>query len=399
MSKVITDENQIKEVFDRYAEAVFPSPEKAMEIFKSGRRLTFYLGIDPTGPDIHLGHVTNFLVLKKIIALGHRVILLIGDFTARIGDPTGKDTARQPLSKERIKENLKTYLDQVYKILRKGSVEIKYNSQWLEKMNLEKIIALGSYVTVQQMLARDMFQRRMQEEKPISQNEFMYPLLQSYDSVAMEVDGEIGGNDQTFNMLVGRDLVKKMLGKEKVVIATKLLEDPESGKKLMSKSEGRYVSLNDSPQEMFGKIMALPDFAIMSLFKLSTEVSDESIANLKNRLQSGENPKNIKEELAFETVKMVYGEKEAGKAKDEFRRVFSEKGLPVSVTEFKIESASVPLAAFISGSLQISMSEAKRLVSEKKAVTVNDKPVENWDYQVKPGDIVKAGPRHFVKAK
>lgn len=396
MVKVITDENQIKEIFGRYAQAVFPSSEKALEVFKSGRRLTFYLGIDPTGPDIHLGHVTNFLVLKKIINLGHKVILLIGDFTARIGDPTGKDTARQPLSKDQVKENMKTYLSQVYKILPKGSVEIKYNSQWLEKMNLEKVIALESYFTVQQMMARDMFQRRLQEQKPISQNEFIYPLLQGYDSVAMEVDGEIGGNDQTFNMLIGRDLVKKLLDKEKIVIATKLLEDSQSGKKLMSKSEGQYISLNYLPEEIFGKVMALPDFAISSLFTLSTEISEEKLFQIEKRLQEGENPKNLKEELAFEIVRMVYGEKEAGKVKEEFKKVFSESELPSELEEFEVGSGSTSLVLLLSEWLKVSKSEAKRLV-EQKAVKVNDKIAESWDYEVKSGDIIKAGPRNFVR--
>ena len=396
MVKVITDENQIKEIFGRYAQAVFPSSEKALEVFKSGRRLTFYLGIDPTGPDIHLGHVTNFLVLKKIINLGHKVILLIGDFTARIGDPTGKDTARQPLSKDQVKENMKTYLSQVYKILPKGSVEIKYNSQWLEKMNLEKVIALESYFTVQQMMARDMFKRRLKEQKPISQNEFIYPLLQGYDSVAMEVDGEIGGNDQTFNMLIGRDLVKKLLDKEKIVIATKLLEDSQSGKKLMSKSEGQYISLNYLPEEIFGKVMALPDFPISSLFTLSTEISEEKLFQIEKRLQEGENPKNLKEELAFEIVRMVYGEKEAGKVKEEFKKVFSESELPSELEEFEVGFGSTSLVLLLSEWLKVSKSEAKRLV-EQKAVKVNDKIAESWDYEVKSGDIIKAGPRNFVR--
>ncbi len=396
--KVIIDENKIKEVFERYVEAVFPSPEKALEIFKSGRRLTFYLGIDPTGPDIHLGHLVPLLVIKKVTNLGHKAILLIGDFTARIGDPTGKDMTRQPLSKNQVKENMKTYLGQVYKILQKGSVEIKYNSQWLEKMNLEDIINLGSNFTVQQMMAREMFQRRLQDQKPISQNEFIYPLLQGYDSVAMEVDGEIGGNDQTFNMLVGRDLVKKMLGKEKIVIATKLLENPQSGKKLMSKSEGGFISLNDSPREIFGKTMALPDFAILPLFKLSTEIPDENIVSIENRLKGEENPKNIKEELAWELVRMVYGEKEAGKAKEEFRKIFTEKELPEKMEEFRVDSEGMPLGGFLSEWLKISKTEAKRLISEKKAVTVNEQVIESWDYSVKPGDGIKVGPRRFVKA-
>lgn len=396
--KVITDENKIKEVFGRQVEAVFPSLEKALEIFKSGRRLTFYLGIDPTGPDIHLGHLTNLLVLKKVIQLGHKVILLIGDFTARIGDPTGKDTARQPLSKEQVKANMKTYLSQVYRILPKRSLEVKYNSRWLEKMNLEKIITLGGYFTIQQMLTRDMFQRRLQNQKPISQNEFIYPLLQGYDSVAMEVDGEIGGNDQTFNMLVGRDLVKKLLEKEKIVVATKLLENPENGKKLMSKSEDRLISLNDHPEEMFGKVMALPDFAILPLFRLSTELSSEIIKEAEGRLKDGENPKNLKEELAFELVKMIHGEKRAGEVKEEFKKVFVESEWPTVMEEFEIGPETGSLAAFLGEWLKISRTEAKRLISEKRAVTVNDQIVENWDYSVKSDDVIKVGPRHFVKA-
>ena len=398
MSKVITYEKQIKDLLtSRYLEAVFPAIEKTLEIFKSGRRLVFYLGIDPTGPDIHLGHITNFLVLKKIINLGHKVILLIGDFTARIGDPTGKDTARQPLSKEQIKENMKTYLSQVYKILPKGSAEIKYNSKWLEKMNLEKMIELESQVTVQQMMARDMFQKRILEQKPISQNEFIYPLLQGYDSVAMEVDGEIGGNDQTFNMLIGRDLVKKFLDKEKMVFTTKLLENPESGKKLMSKSEGQYISLNYSPQEIFGKVMALSDFVILPLFTLSTEVTEGKLAQVEKRLQEGENPKNLKEELALEIVKMIHGEKEAEKAKGEFKKIFSENKLPENMVEFNV-GAGMSMASFLSESLQISMTEAKRLVNGK-AVSIDNVTVGSWDFEVKPGNVVKAGSRRFVKAK
>lgn len=395
--KVITDENQIKKLFGRYVQAVFPSSEKALEIFKSGRRLTFYLGIDPTGPDIHLGHVTNFLVIKKIINLGHKVILLFGDFTARIGDPTGKDATRQPLSKNQIKENMKTYLNQVYKILPKGSVEIKYNSQWLEKMNLEKLMESGGYFTIQQMMARDMFQRRLQEKNPISWNEFLYPLLQGYDSVAMEVDGEIGGNDQTFNMLIGRDLVKKFLGKEKVVMATKLLEDPESGKKLMSKSEGQYISLNHSPEEIFGQVMALSDLVILPLFTLATEVLEEKLLEIENRLQKGENPKNLKEELALEMVRMIYGEKEAEKAKEKFKKIFETRELPTEIEEWPLAGRPF-LVEFLSAWLKISKSEAKRLV-EQKAIKVNDQVVESWDYEVKSGDIIRAGPRHFVKVK
>lgn len=218
MVKIVTDENRIKEFLDsRYIEAVFPSKEKAAEMLGSGKQLIFYLGIDPTGPDIHLGHTTNLFVLKKLREAGHKIILLIGDFTATIGDPTDKEAARRPLSEKEIKENMRTYLDQVRKILPKGSFETRYNSEWYKKMSTEEWLGITSLFTQQQMVSRDMFQERIKKDKPISLQEFVYPVLQGYDSVAMDVDGEIGGNDQTFNMLAGRDLLRKLKVRDPVL--------------------------------------------------------------------------------------------------------------------------------------------------------------------------------------
>ena len=399
MAKVITDESKINEVFGRNIEAVFPSVDKAKEIFKSGRRLTFYLGIDPTGPDIHLGHTTNLFVLKKLISLGHKVILLIGDFTAQTGDPTGKDTARKSLSVKEVEDNMKTYIKQVIKILSKGSFELKYNSKWLGKLTFNEIRKLARQVTVQQMITRDMFQRRLTENKPISLEEFLYPLMQGYDSVAMKVDGEVGGTDQTFNMMVGRDLVKSFLGKDKIVITTKLLEDPETGKKLMSKSEGHYVSLNDSPQEMFGRVMSLTDSAILPLFKFATELSDQKIAEIEERHKNSENPKKLKEELSFELVKMYHGEKEAQKAKEEFSRVFSRHEPPEKMEEIQWKG-DILNTSFIAG-IVVSKGEIKRLV-EQGAVSLDDKVVENWNENMEikeEGSILKIGPRKFYKVK
>ena len=399
MAKIITDKSQIKEFLDsRYIEAVFPSKEKAEEMLSSGKQLTFYLGIDPTGPDIHLGHTTNLIILKKLTELGHEVILLIGDFTATIGDPTDKEAARRPLSEEEIKENMRTYLDQVRKILPKGSFETKYNSEWYKKMPTKEWLGITSLFTQQQMVSRDMFQERIKKDKPISLQEFVYPVLQGYDSVAMDVDGEIGGNDQTFNMLAGRDLLRKLKGKEKIVITTRLLEDPLTGKKIMNKSEGQYISLNDSASEMFGKTMAMPDSAIMPLLAYATELPDSEVDETKRRLNSGENPKNLKEKLAFELVRMYHREKEAEKAKAEFERVFSQGELPEKIEEFKIGGGPTKLTELLKESgLASSMSEAKRLI-EQKAVSVNDKVEESWDYEIKKGDIIKVGPRKFVKA-
>ncbi len=399
MTKIITDKNQIKEFLEsRYVEAVFPSKEKAAEIMGSGKQLIFYLGIDPTGPDIHLGHSTNLFILKKLWELGHKIILLIGDFTATVGDPTDKEAARRPLIDKEIEENMKTYLDQIHKILPKGSFETKHNSKWYKRMSVEEWLRITSLFTQQQMVSRDMFQERIKKDKPISLQEFVYPVLQGYDSVAIDVDGEIGGNDQTFNMLVGRDLLCKLKGKEKIVITTKLLEDPATGKKIMNKSEGQYISLNDPALEIFGKTMAMPDSAIIPLLAFATELPDSEVDEAKRRLDSGENPMILKKELAYELVRMYHSGKEAEKAKEEFEKVFSQGQLPEKIEEFRIGSNPTKLTELLKESgLASSMSEAKRLI-EQKAVSVNDKVVESWDYEIKKGDIIKVGPRKFIRA-
>src|SRR3989344_5807606 len=336
MAKTMTDKNKIKEFLNsRYIEAVFPSKERVAEMMMAGKQQVFYWGIDPTGPDVHLGHTTNAFVMKKLAELGHKIVILIGDFTATIGDPTDKEAIRKSLTEKEVKENMKNYLDQIHKILPKGFFETKYNSKWYNKMNVKDWLELSALLTQQQMVGRNMFQERIKNDKPISMQEFIYPILQGYDSVAMDVDGEVGGNDQTFNMLVGRDLLRKLKGKEKIVITTRLLEDSATGKKLMNKSKGQYVSLNDSAEDMFGKVMAMSDSAMLLLFSYATEVADSKIGEIKSRLESGENPMIAKKELALELVKMYHGEKEAQKAKENFERVFSEGKLPEEMPEIK----------------------------------------------------------------
>src|SRR5258708_2341707 len=231
-------ESEVNGFFDsvsRYIDTVLPSLEEAKKMFMSGQKLSFYLGIDPTGPDIHLGHSTNFFLLKKLIEMGHGVVLLIGDFTAQIGDPTGKSATRKALSREEVEINMASYLEQAVKILPRGKFKVRHNSEWHRNMTFQKVIEIASYFTVQQMIVRDMFQERIKKEEPIHLQEFLYPLVQGYDSVALETDAEIGGTDQTFNMLAGRTLEKKILGKEKLVITTKLLEDTLTKKKIMNK--------------------------------------------------------------------------------------------------------------------------------------------------------------------
>ena len=391
---VDTNSKKIHDLFGRYVQAVFPSLERARQILSSGKKLKFYLGIDPTGPDIHLGHSTNFFVLKKLIELGHEVILLIGDFTALIGDPSGKDAARRALSSEEIEKNMETYLQQALHILPKGQFKLKYNSEWLGKLSFTDVIKLSSHFTQQQMIVRDMFQERLKAERPIYLNEFLYPLAQGYDSVAMEVDGEIGGNDQTFNMLAGRTLSKEMLGKDKIVITTWLLEDPVTKRKIMSKSEGKLISLNDKPTDMFGKVMAMNDSAIIPLFEYTTEVPVEKLEEVKRRLET-ENPIILKKELAFELVRLHHGEKEATKVADEFNQVFSKGELPENIQEFSGEGKTI--LDFISENNFVeSRSEGKRLL-EQKAVKINSETVTDWGQILSKGDTVQVGPRKFAK--
>jgi len=394
--KIVAGKEKVEELLSsRYLEAILPSRERAEEMLMSGRGLTFYLGIDPTGPDIHLGHTTNLFVLKRLWEAGHKIILLIGDFTATIGDPTDKEAARRPLTDEEVKENMRTYLDQVRKILPKGSFETEHNSKWYRKMSVEEWLKITSLFTQQQMVSRDMFQERIKKDKPISLQEFVYPVLQGYDSVAMDVDGEVGGNDQTFNMLAGRDLLRRLKGKEKIVITTRLLEDPATGKKIMNKSEGQYISLNDPPGEMFGKTMAMPDSAIVPLFAFTTEVPNSKVEEIKIRLKS-ENPKNVKEDLAFELVRMYYGEEEADRAKEEFRKVFSEGQLPENIEE--VVSRGNILQTIVAAGIVSSRSEGKRLI-EQGAVEINGRVINRWDYVDKAGDILKVGPRMVKRIK
>jgi len=388
-SKIVTDEQKIEELLTRRIEAVFPSKEEAEKRLKEGKELRIYLGIDPTGPDLHLGHTIPLLFLKQLLELGHKPVLVIGDFTARIGDPTDKKTARKPLTEKEVKNNMKNYLGQVYKILPEGSFEVKYNSSWLSKMSFEDVLGLASHTTVQQMSARDMFQERIKNEKPIGLHEFLYPLMQGYDSVAMKIDGEVGGNDQTFNMLVGRDLEKKLINKDKLVFATKLLVDAESGKK-MSKTEGGLISLSDSPQDMFGKTMkTVPDEMTELVFRLCTEKPVEWIEDKKRS-----EPYDFKKELASELVRMYYDEKEAMKAWQEWDRVFSKGELPSEMEEVK----TAKLVELVGLVTQGSSSSAKILI-DQGAVKVNGGVKKEWNLMPKEGDVIQIGPKKFVKVK
>ena len=320
----MTDDEKIDEALSRGVENVFPNVEFVKSLLKKGKQFTIYLGIDPTGPNIHLGHVIPIRKLAQFQKLGHRIIFLIGDFTATIGDPTDKTAARKQLTHAEVLDNCKKYKEQAGHFIDftgANKVEIRFNSKWLAKLSFEDVVKLASHTTVDQMLKRDMFEKRMSEGKPVYLHEFLYPLMQGYDSVAMDVDGEIGGNDQTFNMLAGRDLAKSMSGKDKFVVTTKLLVD-QDGKK-MGKTEGNMVSLDQTPSDMFGKVMSWPDELIPTGFELLTDVSMDEVKTLGRGLREGSNARDAKAKLAEEIVASIYGKGKAGEAREQFFSTFT----------------------------------------------------------------------------
>lgn len=399
MIKIITDEKQIEKVLTRGVENIYPNKESLKKILMSGKKLRIYNGIDPTG-QLHIGHGIVLRKLRQFQDLGHEVIVLIGDFTATIGDPTDKLSTRQPLSREQVLNNTKDYKKLIGKILdiTKSNIRFLHNEKWTNKLKPADMLALASYFTVSQLLERNMFRERIKAGKEIHVHEFLYPIFQAYDSVTMDVDMEIGGNDQTFNMLAGRTLMKKIKNKEKFVLTTKLLEDP-TGKK-MGKSEGNAIALADSPANMYGKIMSWPDGMIMSSFEILTDLPNETLLEVKDQLALGRvNPRDAKLNLAFEIVKIYYGEKKAQKAKEEFINVFSKKELPREIKEFKIQGEKINIINLLlkCGAVK-SRGEAKRLI-EQKGIKVNNEVVNDWSAEIvfRGGEIIQIGKIKFFK--
>ncbi len=386
----------IREVLERAVDKIYPSKQALEKVLSGSRKIKIYLGVDPTGPHLHLGHAVSLLILKRLQKLGHQIIFLIGDFTGRIGDPSDRTAARIPLTEKEIRKNLKTFKSQASKIINftgPNKAVLKFNSSWHSKMKFEDLIKLAQLLTVGQLIKRDMFQKRLKENKVIGLHEFLYPLMQGYDSVAMDVDMEIGGRDQTFNMLVGRDLMKTLKNKEKLVLTTKLLENPKTGKKLMTKSEGGLINLDDKPKDLFGKTMALPDEATIPVAELSTEMPLSEVKKLKNM-----KPRNAKLKVAFWVVRLCYSEKEAEKAKEEFIRVFSKKELPKKIPLLKIKNKkSGILELLIKAGVQ-SRNEARRLVLQS-GVKINEETKKNPKETItfRGGEVLKIGKHRFFK--
>jgi tyrosyl-tRNA synthetase len=399
---IVTDKEKIERVLSRSIADVYPKKAQLKDRMLSGEKLRIYAGIDPTADRVHLGHVINYLILKRFRNLGHKVIVLVGDFTARLGDPSDKDEARDQLTEKEIKKNLQNFKDQIGTIIDfeadENSVEIRFNSKWLAEMSFSDVIDLARNFTVQQMIERDVFRRRLDEEKPLYVHEFFYPLMQGYDTVALDADIEVGGTDQTFNMLAGRTLRKRLEDKEKFVITHPLLEDPETGKMLMSKSEGRGVFLDAPAEDMFARVMKIPDSGIIQFFTHCTEVPMEKIDEHKKVLEDGANPRDIKLELAEKITQIVHGSDKAESAKENFVDTFSNQKTPDDATKITAESGDRLMGVLAAEDVVPSKSQFRRLVDQGAITNLDtDTKIDNHTYEVTETTTFKVGKHRFVK--
>ena len=398
MPKVITDEKLIDKFLERGVEAIYPSKEKLKKKLISGERIRAYQGFDPSGPHLHVGHAIGIRALRILQQLGHEVIFLVGDYTAKVGDPD-KEVTRALLSDEQIEKNMsgwKTQASQLIDFEGENPVLFKRNYEWLSKLKLNDLIKLMSHITVQRMLERDMFERRIKEGDPIRLREFIYPLMQGYDGIAMEVDMEIGGTDQTFNMLVGRDLVKSYLGREKFVRTNKMMNAPDGI--TMSKTRGNGVNLADTSEDMYGKVMSYSDDAICPGFELLTEVPLSEIEEMKKAIKEGSNPMDFKKKLAFEIVKEIKGEEVARDAQEEFVKKFQKGEMPneARTIEASIEASIVD--TIVDAGLAESNSDAKRKIKQG-GVEIDGKKIDLDTKITKEmnGKILKVGKKDFKK--
>jgi tyrosyl-tRNA synthetase len=375
--------------------------EKLEKKLEASQKMKIYFGADPNRPDIHIGHAVALRKLRKFQDLGHQIIFLIGDFTAQIGDPSGKDATRQQLTPAEVKKNVQSYKDQISKILRfsgSNKAVIKYNSKWNKKLKFQDLIELSSNFTVQQFLERDMYQKRLKEGKPISLHEFFYPLMQAYDSVVMDVDMEVGGNDQLFNMLAGRTLMQKLKKKNKIVMTFDILEGTDGRK--MSKSYDNYIGVSDEANDMFGKVMSIKDELIIKYFTLCTDISTAEIKEMEEKLKSGANPRDLKAQLAREIVKIYHNEKKAQQAEGEFNQIFQDKGKPSDIETVNIEKDMEIIEVITKFNLVSSNSDARRMI-DQNAVKVNDEKVRDYHFSLRKGEeyLIQVGKRRFIKLK
>ena len=396
--KIIADRKKIKALLGRAVNGIINRDSLEAKL-KSGKILRVKLGIDPTAPDIHLGHTVSLIKLKQFQDLGHKAVLIIGNFTATIGDPTGRLESRKPLSPQIVEKNLKTYLKQIVKIIDIKKTEIRYNNDWFGKMTPKELFFLTSQVTIQQLIEREDFQKRIKSNQAITLTEVLYSLFQGYDSVMVKADVEIGGEDQKVNLLMGRRVQRAYKVPEQDILTTWLIEGTDGVKK-MSKSSGNYIGIAEKPNVMFGKVMSIPDSLIIKYFRALTMVPDSKIDKFEIGLKSKKtNPRDTKAKLAYEIVKIYHGEKNAKEADEEFDKVFRKHELPekIPVTILKRGPCGV-IDLLLKLNLVKSKSEARRLVNEN-AVKINSEIAKDPKTRINitSGLVVQIGKKRFVK--
>jgi tyrosyl-tRNA synthetase len=373
--------------------------EELEEVLKSGRKLRLKFGVDPTRPDIHLGHAVVLRKLRQFQDMGHTVIFLIGDYTTKIGDPSGKNTTRPVLTDSEIAANIKTYLDQVGHILNLKKAEVRYNSEWLKGLNFADVIELASQTSVAQLIEREDFANRLTSGQELALHELLYPLIQAYDSVMLKADVEFGGTDQLFNLMAGRSLQRKLGQKPQAVIIAELLVGLDGTKK-MSKSHDNYVGISDAPLDMYGKIMSLPDGLIAPYYKLCTDVPLEAIDGLVMTIGEGANPRDSKASLAREIVAIYHGEGEAVEAEQAWNKQFREGGKPEEIEEYLVPHKNLSLVELlVEAGLATSKTEARRLL-EQNGVRLDDETqgLESVP-TLKNGQILQVGKRRYLKLR
>ena len=400
---MISAQEQVRQIKHGVADLINEQDlvKKIEKSIKENKPLVVKLGLDPTAPDIHLGHTVPLRKLRLFQEFGHQVVIVIGGFTARIGDPTGKSVTRPPLTKEEVLKNAETYKTQIFKVLDPEKTIVRDNSEWLESMNFADVLRLASSYTVARMMERDDFSKRFKEGRPIGVHEFMYPLMQGHDSVALHADVEFGGTDQTFNLLMGRHL-QELEGQEPQVVITMPLLEGLDGIQKMSKSLGNYIGIDEEPKEMYGKAMSIPDELMMRYFMLVTDMSIEEQEDMAKRLESGElHPRDAKMQLARTIVRLYHGEEAAFEAEEEFKRVFQQRAMPTDVPEYAMDAPTEPIFVpqfCTDAGLTASNGEARRSI-KAGAFKVNGEKYTEENLKLEDGMIVQVGKRKFVKIK
>lgn len=392
-----TESQKIFDILNRGTVEVLVKKDLEKKLL-SGKKLNIKFGIDPSGKDLHIGHMVPIRKLQQFQELGHKIQLLFGNFTGQIGDPTGKSQTRKVKTQKELEANAKHYLDQVKKILDIKKIEVVWNADWLRKLNFADIINLASNFTVSQMMERDMFQDRVKKDEPISVHEFMYPLMQGYDSVALKADVEIGGTDQTFNLLAGRTLQKAYEQTPQDIITVPILEGLD-GKIKMGKTTNNYIGVNEPPNEMFGKVMSIPDDLIIRYFELATTVPREEIESIAEDLENGKNPRDLKILLGKKIVELYHDEKAAKNAEKEFIQIFSKKQLPSEIEVKKLAMSEINIVDLLSTTgITASKSEARRLIDAGGVKVDNEKILSSEVIlSLEKEKLIQVGKRKFLK--